>query len=36
VTLKSVLEVTQVIQNGTIRKLACGLLFACGSILHRF
>ena len=39
-TLKSGLEVTQVIQNGIIRKLGCGFLFAFhsnyGSILHRF
>ena len=38
VTLKSGLEVTQVIQTGTTRKLGCGFLFAFdsnyGSILH--
>jgi len=32
VTLKSGLEVTQVIQNGTIGKLGCGFLFAFHSI----
>ena len=38
VTLTYVLEVTQVIQSGTIRKLMYGFLFAFhsnyGSILH--
>jgi len=37
-TLKSVFEVTQIIQTGTIRKLGCSFLFAFhsnyGSILH--
>jgi len=40
VTLKSGLEVTQVIQTGTIRKVGYGFLFAFhsnyGSILHYF
>jgi len=40
VTLKSGLEVTQVIETGTIRKFGCGFLFAFhsnyGSILHQF
>ena len=40
VTLKSVLEVTKIVQTGTIRKLGCGFLFAFhsnyGSILHYF
>ena len=40
VTLKCGLELTRVIQNGTIRKLECGFLFAFHSnyfsILHQF
>ena len=40
VTLKCGLELTRVIQNGTIRKLECGFLFAFhsnySSILHQF
>jgi len=31
-TLKSRLEVTRVIQNGTIRKLGYGFLFACYAV----
>ena len=39
-TLKPALKVTQVIQNGTIRQLGCGFLFAFhsnyGSVLRQF